>query len=318
MQTLSQWLSDSSRSCAPLTDTLARQHARDQVLFVTFTNFEQVVFAVNWARQLKVVGLRGLVGTPVELPPAHMHNIRAAGSSLFCANSELIRRNPQAGRWAEVAPLLRFGLHVIISDSDVSWLRNPTAYFHEVRRKHPAVDFLLCTDRAYNGYNGAPLLAAPHHSADLDPHDLDLEADGEFMAVPSYNIGIMVLYAHAAANLSAMIDVLWIDAVSRTVIERGRKEPMRGGLSAWDQGPINKFVLHGRALPHDRALVLIDRALPSDGELSSSIGELSNTQKQLYEQLTARGTLSTTPSTRRGRGTRVRVRTGMLMTSDDL
>ena len=162
MQTLSQWLSDSSRSCAPLTDTLARQHARDQVLFVTFTNFEQVLFAVNWARQLKVVGLRGLVGTPVELPPAHMHTIRAAGSSFFCANSELIRRNPQAGRWAEVAPLLRFGLHVIISDSDVSWLRNPTVYFHEVRRKHPAVDFLLCTDRAYNGYNGAQLLAAPH------------------------------------------------------------------------------------------------------------------------------------------------------------
>jgi hypothetical protein len=72
------------------------------------------------------------------------------------------------------------------------------------------------------------------------------------------------------------------------------------------------------ALPHDRALVLIDRALPSVGELSSSIGELSNTQKQLYEQLTARETLSTTPSTRRGRGTRVRVRTGMLMTSDGL
>ena len=79
-------------------------------------------------------------------------------------------------------------------------------------------------------------------------------------------------------------------------------------------------MLHGRALPHDRALVLIDRALPSVGELSSTIGELSKTQKQLYEQLTARGapstTPSTTPSTRRGRGTRVRVH--MLMTSDDL
>ena len=34
------------------------------------------------------------------------------------------------------------------------------------------------------------------------------------------------LYAHAAANLSAMIDVLWIRAVSEDEFVRGKKQPM--------------------------------------------------------------------------------------------
>lgn len=256
--------------CAPLTATLARTHAQSHVLFVTFTNRAAGEFAVNWARQLQTIGLYGLVGVVDSLPTERTSAIQAAGSSLFCTTGELVRRNGQAGRWAEVAPLLRFGMHVVISDADVSWLRDPRAYFHEVRRQHPMLDFLLCTDRAFNGYNGEPLLRRPRSqwstaSQDLEG-DLDLE-DGTMSAVPSYNIGILVLYAHAAANLSAMIDVLWVDAVSRSSFDnRGRKEPTSGGLAAWDQGPINKFVLHGRSHPHDRALVLIDRALPSPSE----------------------------------------------------
>ena len=43
--------------------------------------------------------------------------------------------------------------------------------------------------------------------------DLDLD-NGPASGTPSYNIGILLLYAHASANLSAMIDVLWVHAVS--------------------------------------------------------------------------------------------------------
>ena len=212
----------------------------------------------------------------------------AAGSSFFCGTGELMRRNGQAGRWSEVAPLLRFGLHVLISDADISWLRDPRPYFREVRRKHPQLDFLLCTDRAFNGYMSEPLvkqrlaLARPARSSQAArsplermpvsdrqadralAHDLDLE-DGEMAAIPSYNIGILMLYAHAASNLSAMIDILWVEAVTKPVKDRrtGKSERMVGGLASWDQGPINTRVLHGRQHPLDSRLVLIDRALPS-------------------------------------------------------
>ena len=237
-------LLDSAAGCgaaaSKLTQQLIRQHAHSHVLFVTFINRDASELAINWARQLQVIGLTGLVGIAEELRGDEVTSITAAGSSLFCASGELIRRNGQAGRWAEVAPLLRFNLHVIISDADVSWLRDPRPYFREVRRKHPAIDFLMCTDRAFNGYVSTPLLASngavPSSDRPTLDRDLDLE-DGEMSAVPSYNIGILVLYAHAQANLSAMIDVLWVDAVSRpSYSSRGQKEPTKGGLAGWDQG----------------------------------------------------------------------------------
>ena len=174
-----------------------------------------------------------------------------------------MRRNGQAGRWAEVAPLLRFGVSVLVSDADIAWFRDPRPYFQEVRTQHPHVDFLLATDRAFNGYTTSRLVRAA--SASPYPqlaYDLDLE-DGPGGSIPSYNIGVLMLYAHAAANLSSMIDVLWIQAVSTDEFERnGKKKPMINGLSSWDQGPINTRVLRGARHPSDRALVLIDRALP--------------------------------------------------------
>ena len=37
---------------APLTESLARKHAKHHTLFVTFTNAASAKYAANWARQL--------------------------------------------------------------------------------------------------------------------------------------------------------------------------------------------------------------------------------------------------------------------------
>ena len=295
----------SSKGCEPLNEALIRRQSRSRILFVTFADIDSIEFAVNWARQLQSIGLMGLIGSSAALGARDVEAIYAAGSRIFCTTGALILRNGQAGRWAEVPPLLRYGQHVVVSDADIAWLRDPRSYFMEVHRRHPALDFLLCTDRAFNGYERSRLW--PNGTAtkrvkgrwqrhvhagargrlgsgaqeglrgnvggggaadDVDDavdgngdgdvdRDLELE-DGPGSAIPSYNIGILVLYAHAAANLSAMLDVLWVDAVSRpTKNHRGQLEAMR--VSDADR-PC-------RTCPAPRAQaprVLISRALASD------------------------------------------------------
>ena len=264
-----------ARQCVPLSESLVRRHAKLHTLFVTFTNAAASIFAANWAKQLAAIGLSGIVGVVDRLPLVHLEAISSAGSGLFCGSGQYMRRNGQAGRWAEVAPLLRFGVHVLISDADIVWFRDPRPYFRDVRRVHPHVDFLLCTDRAFNGYHTAPLHRSRGAGAAREAvlaTDLDLE-DGVGSAIPSYNIGILMLYAHAASNLSAMIDVLWVRAVQTVEYDRrtGKKQPMNNGLARWDQGPINSFVLRGARHPHDHALVLLDKALPRADDVYAAL-----------------------------------------------
>lgn len=186
---------------------------------------------------------------------------------------------PTARSWQ----LLRFGLNILVSDADIAWVRSPLPYFKAVRRRHPAVDFLLCTDKAHNNLQSKPLFApterhgssrqgggrrlgALEHrnrsswagvgrnrsslagvgrlramygdligtqraeggegrgrpkranaTGELSPTsgDLDLE-HGVHSAIPSYNIGILMLYAHANASLAAMIGDLWTAVSAHT------------------------------------------------------------------------------------------------------
>jgi hypothetical protein len=113
------WQPPSEGFCHPLTAALAHRHARNAhgVLFVTFSNRDSSEFAANWARQLRAIGLDGLIGVYEPMPEEHARDVWRARSSFFCCGGQLMRRNGQAGRWAEVAPLLRLGLHVLISDA---------------------------------------------------------------------------------------------------------------------------------------------------------------------------------------------------------
>ena len=138
---------------------MVRRHtAPPNTLIVTFANPQHGAFALNWARLLDGLGLPSLVGTAARLDVER--ELRAAGAGGFCADGPLMQANGQAGRWAEVAPLLSYGVDVLLSDADVAWIRNPLPYFAAARRAHPAADLLMLTDRAFNNYASAPVPAA--------------------------------------------------------------------------------------------------------------------------------------------------------------
>lgn len=65
---------------------------------------------------------------------------------LLFVNSPEVAKQPQGGRWFHVLPLLRTGVRVIISDSDVVWLRDPRPYFARLEALHPRLDFTVSSD----------------------------------------------------------------------------------------------------------------------------------------------------------------------------
>lgn len=154
-----------------LSGDLVRAHNNGGVLIATFTNRLAADFALNWARQLHTLGLRSLIGISERLvgwgegaggdAGGGEEAFKLAGAGLFCADGPSMKINGQAGRWAEVAPLLRSGLDVLLSDSDIAWFHNPIPYFRAVKQAHPHVDFLLSTDRAFNGYSAQQLAVQP-------------------------------------------------------------------------------------------------------------------------------------------------------------
>jgi hypothetical protein len=152
-----------------LHDDLVRTHSNGGVLIATFTNRKAAEFALNWARQLQQVGLKSLIGVSERLTHwgaagdvgGGEEAFRLAGAGLFCADGPMMQINGQAGRWAEVSALLLSGLDILISDSDIAWLRDPLPYFVAAKRAHPALDFLLATDRAFNSYSSTPLSVQP-------------------------------------------------------------------------------------------------------------------------------------------------------------
>lgn len=195
------------QSYAP-TIELIRRHSQAGAVVATFTNAAAAKFALNWARQLQAVGLKSIIGVSQRLGAETENELRAAGAGLFCADGEHMQLNGQAGRWSEVWPLLRAGVHVLLSDSDIAWMRNPLPYFEQarhtacmrsartlhvlpctahtppcpeqVRLRHPRLDYLMCTDTAYNNYAAAPLVRglgskpgpspSPKPNSHRDPH----------------------------------------------------------------------------------------------------------------------------------------------------
>ena len=151
-----------------LSDSVVREKAVQGTIFATFTNPGAKHFAINWALQLQTLGIGSLVGASKRLGDESELALAKAGAFVFCSDGPMINHNGQAGRWSEVAPLLRSGLNVLISDSDMIWMRNPLGYFRRAQQAHPNLHFLLCTDRAINSYQSEPMRAPPqalaHHS----------------------------------------------------------------------------------------------------------------------------------------------------------
>jgi hypothetical protein len=133
------------------------------------------------------------------------------------------------------------------------------------QRSHPAVDFLLCTDRVGNHYENAPLGVQPEEG---EGRRLGVAVPGEaglrrrarrasnatagggprvgpelgledaMWAQISFNIGILFLYAHAHGTHGPFLDA-WVQSVS--VDKEGK--PLRT-LAPWDQEPINRVIKH--------------------------------------------------------------------------
>ena len=230
--------------------------AQNGTVFVTFTNRMQSLFALNWARRLQVVGLRSLVGVSQRLDSASNEAMTLAGAVLFCAETAgMMASNGQAGRWAEALPVLRMArqlsLSVLLSDSDIAWVRNPLPYFSAAIASHPRLDLLMMTDRAFNGYSHAPMRIQPPRlprewseravrDASLkSQHSVDLELEPGYESAISYNIGVILFLSHALRQHEEMIG-RWVVAVGGG---GSSSHSRRGELASWDQEPINKHVL---------------------------------------------------------------------------
>jgi len=201
-------------------DALVRRHAVDNTVIVTFGNARQRHFTANWVLTLQSVGVSAgiLVGMmnmqpsdPLYVPFARA--LRGRGVGVYTVNSPQVKQAPQGGRWFHVAPLLRTGARLVLSDSDVVWLRDPVPYLRALEAAHPKLDFAVSTD-AQGGTDGRRL-----------GDELDVE---KWRACgTSMNIGIMLFPGGArAGSLRAMSE-----ATEHLSIDNNLKRV--------DQGPMN-------------------------------------------------------------------------------
>ena len=154
---------------------------------VTFTDSKTLAFAENWAFHLQrarvpgvVIGLVGVNSgaTGGAALARARQRFKALGAAVYRVTSPTHARAPQGGRWFSVVPLLETGCRVLLSDSDVVWLRNPLPYLLRLEKEHPRLDLAVSTDA-----QGAS------DSRRLDGAELDVEAYR--LCRESMNIGII-------------------------------------------------------------------------------------------------------------------------------
>ena len=197
-------------------------------LIATFVDARQSALAVNWARQLASVGPLGLVGLVTRLDPSVEAALQHAGAGLFCTEGEAMRINAQSGRWAEVAPLLRSGFSVLLSDVDVGWARSPLPYLRAVLRAHPHASLLISSNLGDANFSQSPLAA--------DASALELEEPTPYVGDTSsggLNIGIVFFHRRAAPQLEALL-AQWVALLTT------RRRDGRLALASFDQGLINQ------------------------------------------------------------------------------
>jgi hypothetical protein len=201
---------------------LVRHYAVEDTVIVSFGNARQRHFTSNWVYHLQRSGVNTgiLVGMMNTLPHDPLYrpfasHLRARGVGVYCVNSAEVRLSPQGGRWFHVLPLLRTGVRLILSDSDVAWLRDPAPYLRALEAEHPRMDFAVSTDAQ----------AGTDHRRLGGTSDLDVEAWGQCHA--SMNIGIM-LFPPGMRKGTLL-------AMEETTAHLSQD----GNLRRVDQGPIN-------------------------------------------------------------------------------
>lgn len=217
-------------------DVLVRHYAVEGTVVVSFGNARQRHFTANWVYHLQrsrvragiVVGMMNMLPADTLYVPFASH-LRARGVGVYCVNSAEVRLSPQGGRWFHVLPLLRTGVRLILSDSDVAWLRDPAPYLRAIEAEHPRLDFAVSTD-AQGGTDLRRLSGTG---------DLDVELWGQCHA--SMNIGIMLFPPGGRVGTLLAME------------EATTHLSQDGNLRRVDQGPINyrwKFGYRDFKWPH--------------------------------------------------------------------
>ena len=148
---------------------LTARTAAEGTVHATFTTAETIHFTLNWAKHLRAAGVRGVLVGIMNAPAARIFErastrLRALGAAVYaCASSRESKAQPQGGRWFHLLPLLAAGVRIVLSDSDVVWLRHPLPYFRALEAAHPLLDFSISTDA--QGSSRPKLLAG---TSDLD------------------------------------------------------------------------------------------------------------------------------------------------------
>ncbi|GBG80380.1 hypothetical protein CBR_g30748 [Chara braunii] len=137
-----------------LTKALVESRARDNVIVVSFANNAFFDFAVSWVRHLTDLGLDNvLVGALDDIILSKLYYL---GVPVFGVESRLPPHDPGWGspgfhkivqkKLGLLRTLLDMGFEVLMSDTDVMWVRDPIPFF----RHHEAADVLTSSDQVSN------------------------------------------------------------------------------------------------------------------------------------------------------------------------
>lgn len=187
-----------------------------------------------------VVGLMHLPGARAPAHAAPLAALQGNGMGVFVSGPTEGTLGFQAGRWPHAARLLAVaagaGLHLLLSDSDVAWVRDPRPYIAAAFASHGDVDALSTVD--YHNDESRPLRPLPRMST--APGDLDLEPGS--LCKFSINVGVLVLRADrrgARALLDAAVEAVRAKAprsVDQGAINRAWKAQLPPGGLHREQG----------------------------------------------------------------------------------
>ena len=124
-----------------------------RLLLISFTDAGGLTMALNWALHLRRVGVTPVVGLDGKMPSkwgsaSEDAAWRGLHPVLFSAGASAARNGYQRWRlrWDVVGQLLALGTDVMMSDTDVVWLRDPRPYVRALITRHPLLDVLLGAD----------------------------------------------------------------------------------------------------------------------------------------------------------------------------
>ena len=211
------------RAPPTLPSAIVGRATSQNTVVVTIIDRHAITFALNWARHLRAAGVEtplvGLMNIPKGTASFldYSRRLGVHGALAYSVDDRLQQQLPsQGGRWFYLLPLLKTGVRVLLSDSDVVWLRDPRPYFAALESAHPMLDFSVSTDSEW-----------PTDGRRLSTMASELDVEGYSSCLASMNIGIMHFPPRSRPGSL------------RAVHEMVAHLSLPGNLKRVDQGPIN-------------------------------------------------------------------------------